>query len=81
MSENNKEKQYLFDEKPIAFTTGALIKPMRVTNNVGEEFWIWRISEFIDDTYHNGDVVLPNEISTSDDEILVDINGNKIEYN
>jgi hypothetical protein len=48
-------------EDLVMFTTGALIRPQKLINEDGGERWVWIVSEFIDDTFFDGDVHNPQE--------------------
>ena len=50
-----KGRPYCFDD-PVLYTTGAHIQPLKVVDRRGKETWFWVISEFIDDTFLDGDV-------------------------
>lgn len=43
------------------FTTGAFIKPIKIVDSEGKEKWIWYVSEFVDDTFKDGEVYNPLE--------------------
>ncbi|MDR2058456.1 MAG: hypothetical protein LBP83_09310 [Dysgonamonadaceae bacterium] len=55
---------------PIIFTTGAFLQPMKVKSDNGKEHWIWTVSEFIDDSFNNGEVFNPNEYADSLEKLL-----------
>ncbi|MDR0612456.1 MAG: hypothetical protein LBG45_03045 [Dysgonamonadaceae bacterium] len=55
---------------PIIFTTGAFLQPMKVITDNGKEQWIWTVSEFIDDSYKNGEIYNPNEYANNLSELL-----------
>jgi len=57
--------------KHVIFTTGAHLLPMKVNNEDGKEYWIWTVSEFIDDSFKDGEVCNPKEIAESLDELLI----------
>ncbi|MBS1572290.1 MAG: hypothetical protein JST62_07860 [Bacteroidetes bacterium] len=61
----------IFEENPTIFTTGAFLKPMKVTDSEGKEIWVWYVSEFIDDSFLNGEVYNTKETS-NDLETLVE---------
>jgi len=65
-------KKLLFDSDPIIYTTGAFLKPMKVTDSEGKEQWFWYVSEFNDETFKDGEVYNPNEFGKSKTELLVD---------
>ena len=39
-------KPLIFDNESIIYTTGAFLKPMKVTDSEGKEIWVWYVSEF-----------------------------------
>ena len=57
---------------PIIFTTGAHLQPMKVKNDDGKEYWVWAVSEFVDDSFKDGEVYNPKEIAESFAELLID---------
>jgi hypothetical protein len=63
------KQKYEFDE-PVMYTTGAFIQPIRLINENGSEKWFWVVSEFIDDTFFEGDVANPKEDGITKDELL-----------
>ena len=58
--------------KPMIFTTGAYLLPMKVKHDDGKKYWIWTVSEFIDDSFKDGEVYNPKEIAESLNELLTD---------
>lgn len=64
-----KEKFYSLDD-PILFTTGAYIQPLKVVDNKGNEKWFWVVSEFVDDTFLDGQVLNPRENGLTKDELF-----------
>jgi hypothetical protein len=63
-------KQNATITEPVLFTTGAFIQPMRITDENGNEKWVWVVSEFVDDTFWDGDVHNPREYGETDNELL-----------
>ncbi|PJH75828.1 MAG: hypothetical protein CO064_04590 [Anaerolineae bacterium CG_4_9_14_0_8_um_filter_58_9] len=63
------EKSFSFDDLDV-FTTGALLQPLKVVNRDGSEVWFWVVSEFIDDTFRDGQVYNPPETAKSKKELL-----------
>ena len=57
-------------EGPILFTTGAYIQPLKVIDETGNEKWFWVISEFVDDTFSDGQVLNPSESGLTKQELL-----------
>ncbi len=53
------------------FTTGAHLQPMKVKNENGGEYWIWTVSEFVDDSFKDGKVFNPTETAKSLEDILI----------
>jgi len=47
------------------FTTGAYLQPMKVKDVNGNDFWIWTVSEFVDDSFKDGEVYNPKEKAES----------------
>lgn len=64
-------KQLIFDYNPSIFTTGAFLQPMKVTDSEGKEIWIWYVSEFIDDSFLDGEVDNPQETANSKKGLVV----------
>ena len=60
----------IFDNEPIIFTTGAFLKPLKVIDSEGKEIWVWYVSEFIDDTFQDGEVYNPQEFANSKEELI-----------
>lgn len=60
----------IFDDKPVIYTNGAFLKPAKVTDSTGKEIWVWYVSEFTDDSFHEGDVYNPKEFADSKEELL-----------
>ena len=54
------------------FTTGSYLQPMKIKDVNGNDFWIWAVSEFIDDSFKNGEVYNPKETAGSLDDLLID---------
>jgi hypothetical protein len=51
--------------KPIIYTTGAHLQPMKIRNNDGTECWIWAVLEFVDDSFKDGEAFNPQETANS----------------
>ena len=58
--------------KPIIFTNGAYLQPMKVKNENDKEYWIWAVSEFVDDSFNNGEVFNPNETAENLEILLTE---------
>ncbi|GMO42555.1 MAG: hypothetical protein Ta2F_18440 [Termitinemataceae bacterium] len=56
---------------PKIFTTGAFLSPLKTENADGNEKWVWTVSEFIDDSFLNGEVYNPLVASDSNDELIM----------
>jgi len=62
----------IFESEPIIHTTGAFLKPMKVIDSEGKEQWLWYVSEFVEDSYLDGEVFNPKEFGNSKDDLLID---------
>lgn len=47
--------------RPMIFTTGAFLRPMKVKDDDSKEYWVWTVSEFVDDSFKDGEVYNPKE--------------------
>lgn len=47
------------------FTTGAFLEPIKTIDSLGNEIWRWVVSEFVDDSFKNGNVYNPQETASS----------------
>jgi hypothetical protein len=56
----------------IIYTTGALLRPQKITDKLGNEFWTWIVVEFTDDSFKNTEVYNPKETAESLDSLLID---------
>lgn len=65
-------KKLLFDSDPIIYTTGAFLKPIKVTDSEGKEIWLWYVSEFNEDTFKDSELYNPNEFGDTKEELLID---------
>ena len=54
------------------FTTGAFLRPIKVIQD-GQELWMWTVAEFIDDSFKDGHVFNPPELSEAEEALLVDL--------
>ena len=61
----------IFENDPVIYTTGAFLKPIKVTVSNGTEQWLWFVSEFVDDSFFDGKVYNPNEFASSKEELLL----------
>lgn len=66
-------KQLIIDDSPSIFTTGAFLKPMKVTDSEGKEIWVWHVSEFMDDSFLDGKTYNPQETANSKKELIEEI--------
>lgn len=66
-------KQIIFDSSLTIFTTGALLNPMKVTDSNGKEIWVWHVSEFIDDSFLDGEIYNPQETAISRDKLIQEV--------
>jgi hypothetical protein len=58
---------------PQIYTTGAYLRPMKVTDVGGKEFWVWYVEGFEGgDSFKDGEVYNPVEVAGSVEELLVD---------
>ena len=64
-----KSIKSILDGEPQIFTTGAFLQPARITDDNGNEKWIWYVSEFIDDSFYEGEVYNHIEMANSKDEL------------
>lgn len=64
------------DNNPVIFTTGAFLKPTKITDANGKDYWIWAVSEFVDDSFLNGEVFNPKEFEYSKENLLISDNTN-----
>lgn len=61
----------IFENDPVIHTTGAFLKPIKVTNSNGIEQWLWFVSEFVEDSFLDGKVYNPKEFASSKEELLL----------
>lgn len=66
-------KSIEFQNEPQIFTTGAFLKPMKVTDSEGKEIWVWYVSEFIDSSFKDGEEYNPKDNAVSFDELVTEI--------
>jgi hypothetical protein len=66
-------KNLIFENEPTIFTTGAFLKPMKVFDSSGKEIWVWYVSEFIDDSFLDGEIYNPQETANSNDELVKEL--------
>ncbi|MDR3286464.1 MAG: hypothetical protein LBT27_03370 [Prevotellaceae bacterium] len=58
--------------EPTIFTTGAFLRPMKVKDIEGKDFWIWTVARFEDDSFYDGEVYNPVEVANSLEKLLFD---------
>ena len=63
-------KSLILDNEPIIYTTGAFLKPLKVTDSEGKVIWLWYVSEFMEDSFRNGQIYNPQESANSKLELL-----------
>jgi len=54
------------------FTTGAFLQPMKVIDEEGKEYWIWTVSEFVEDSFKDGEIYNPKETAESLEILLTE---------
>ena len=59
------------------FTTGAYVQPMKVKDINGNDFWIWAVEKFEDNSYYEGKEYNPLNIARSIEELLVNTTSEK----
>ena len=64
-------KQIFEIEKTIFYTTGAFIQPVKLTRENGREVWLWVVTEFDGDTFHNGIAYNPKEYGDTKEELTI----------
>jgi hypothetical protein len=65
-----KNMNIRFENEPKIFTTGAFLQPLRVKDSEGKDIWIWYVSEFIDDSFKDGEVYNPKETANTLVELI-----------
>lgn len=60
------------DNNPVIFTTGAFLRPKKITDSNGYDYWIWEAFEFIYDSYLNGEVFNPQEFGYTKQDLLTE---------
>lgn len=58
------------NSKEIIHTTGALLRPQRVIDMLGNEIWMWAVVEFTDSSFKNGEEFNPPETAESLENLL-----------
>ena len=53
----------------LIFTTGAFLRPIKVIQD-GQELWMWTVAEFIDDSFKDGGIFNPPEVSTTQETLF-----------
>ena len=54
------------------FTTGAFLRPMKVKDVNGNDFWVWVVEKFEDNNFYDGEEYNPVEVASSLEELLID---------
>jgi len=58
--------------KDIIYTTGALLRPQKVTDSLGNVIWMWVVAEFTDDSFKDGEVYNPTETAENLESLLAE---------
>lgn len=53
----------------IIFTTGAFLEPKEITTKDNKKYWLWVVTEFVDDSYSDGKIFNPKEWSYSEKKL------------
>lgn len=56
-------KKINFEEIPEIYTTGAYLRPLKTVDNLGNDVWVWYVSNFESDTFKDGKSVNSQEIA------------------
>jgi hypothetical protein len=56
--------------RPVIFTTGAFLEPIKLTSENGKEYWTWAVSEFMDESFKDGEIYNPKETAGSLEMLL-----------
>ena len=59
------------NSKDIIHTTGALLRPQKITDMLGNAVWIWTVVEFTDDSFKDGKVFNPSETAENLDKLFL----------
>jgi len=54
---------------PTIFTTGAFLVPVKIIRD-GVETWRWLVTEFVDDSYYDGEYCDPVEFATEKEKLF-----------
>jgi hypothetical protein len=57
--------------KDIIHTTGALLRPQKITDVLGNAVWIWTVAEFTDDCFKDGEVFNPIETAENLNDLFL----------
>ncbi|MDR1543652.1 MAG: hypothetical protein LBS50_04430 [Prevotellaceae bacterium] len=57
---------------PIIFTTGAHLQPIQVKKEDGIKYWVWTVTEFVDDSFKDGKVFNPKESAENLENLLTE---------
>ena len=56
------------------FTTGVFLRQIKVIQD-GQELWMWTVAEFVDDSFKDGEVFNPPELSETEEGLWVGCDG------
>ncbi|MDR1878021.1 MAG: hypothetical protein LBQ64_00475, partial [Bacteroidales bacterium] len=62
------------NSKDFIYTTGALLRPQKLTDMFGNVIWMWAVAEFTDDSYKDDNVFNPPETALNLEELVKDEN-------
>ena len=52
-------------------TTGAILRPQKIVDVLGNVIWVWTVVEFTGDSYKDSEIYNPKETAESLKELLV----------
>lgn len=58
------------NSKDIIHTTGALLRPQKIFDMLGNEIWSWVVIEFTDESFKDGKIYNPDETAESLENLL-----------
>lgn len=67
---NNLNKE----NKITIFTNGAFLRPLKFTDNNGNESWLWTVTEFVDSSFLDGKEYNPPESALTINDLLLEQN-------
>ena len=71
-------KRVFFDDAPLIYTTGAFLKPAKITTDKGKVVWVWYVAEYNEDSYRDGELYNPQEFADTKEELLLSDGEEKI---